>query len=151
MALKPKFAWHVHDNGVLLPGGRRSPLELLTDTIENRITYIKKEKPKREQAMRLRLLKPVKGKLPAKILTAYVTYEKACAACEKATVAAFAGGARTFTAAACTQIGAAYTKARAAFAKAFKKHFVEIEELHAEECPGCPWDGKTIFAKRKRK
>jgi len=29
--------------------------------------------------------------------------------------------------------------------KAILKHLPEIDALHKQECPDCPWDGKTIF------
>ena len=29
--------------------------------------------------------------------------------------------------------------------ESYKTHKVEIEHLHTTECPGCPWDGETIF------
>jgi len=39
-------------------------MEFSTEPISRRIAYIKRYKPKGEIATRLRLLKPVKGKLP---------------------------------------------------------------------------------------
>ena len=47
--------WHVHHEVLW---------ELLTEPIANRINYIKENKPKDEVETRLRLLKPVLGKLP---------------------------------------------------------------------------------------
>ena len=29
---------------------------------------------------------------------------------------------------------------------AYTKHKAEIEQLHAAECPDCPWNGETIFS-----
>jgi len=31
-----------------------------------------------------------------------------------------------------------------------KKYQSQINKLHKKECPGCPWDGKTIFPTPKR-
>ena len=39
----------------------------------------------------------------------------------------------------------AYDKARDAFGKAYTS---ELEQLHKELCPDCPWDGKSIFTRR---
>ena len=50
-----QVAWHIH-HGILW--------EPLTEPIENRIAYIKSNKPTHEQATRLRLLKKIKGPLP---------------------------------------------------------------------------------------
>ena len=40
----------------------------------------------------------------------------------------------------------AYDKARDACDKAGEALAPEIEALHKELCPDCPWDGKTIFS-----
>lgn len=53
-----KIAWHVHHEKLW---------EVLTEPIENRIAYIKSDKPKDEQTTRLRLLKPIIGPLPEKM------------------------------------------------------------------------------------
>ncbi len=47
--------WHVHHEELY---------EQLTEPIRNRINYIKKDKPKNEIELRLKLLKPVLGELP---------------------------------------------------------------------------------------
>ncbi len=54
-----KFYWHIH-HGVLL--------EPLTEPLKNRIEYIKNDKPKEEIELRLKLIKPVKGKLPKELI-----------------------------------------------------------------------------------
>lgn len=87
-------------------------------SIEERIAYIKEFKPASEQETRLRLLKPVQGTLPREIVKARAAYVKA---------------------------RAAYDKARAAYDKALIDHREEIEALHKEECPSCPWNGSTIL------
>ena len=50
------YWWHIHHEKLLY--------EYLTEPIRARINYIKKEKPKEEVETRLRLLKPVLGKIP---------------------------------------------------------------------------------------
>jgi len=79
---KPIFYWHIH-HGILL--------EVATEPIKNRIAYINKYKPKHERELRLRLLKPVKGKLPVEVVEAWSAcdkaqsvYNKARSACDKA-------------------------------------------------------------------
>ena len=63
------------------------PFEALTEPIENRIAYILSDKPKKEQALRLRLMRPVTA-------PAWAEYQKARAAAraeyEKAKAAAHA-------------------------------------------------------------
>ena len=110
------FFWHVHHDALLE----------WSDNSNERIEYIKANKPKREQKLRLRLLKPVKGELPEAVLKAWAAYVKA---------------------------RAAYVKAGAAYDKALRDNANAINKLHAKECSGCPWDGKTIFppAPRRRK
>ena len=120
-------------------------MEFSTEPISRRIAYIKRYKPKGEIATRLRLLKPVKGKLPKEIVEARAALEKARAALEKAWTAyekaqTACKKART----AYEKALAAYNKVQAALEKALKKHKPAIKALHAKECPNCPWDGRTI-------
>src|SRR3990167_3482925 len=113
------IAWHVHHDRLLEP---------LTEPIGNRIAYIKANKSKHEVETRLRLLKPVKGRLPWEVGKAWEAYGKAWEAYGKA--------------------GEAYGKAWEAYGKAVLDHKDEIEALHREECPNCPWDGETIFPEK---
>ena len=117
------FAWHVHHETLVEP---------LTEPIENRIAYIKEYKPASQVELRLRLLKPVQGELPAALNKAKAARDKAFTAYAKAR-------------AALDKAWAAYDKARAALDKAWAAYMPEIEALHAIECPDCPWDGTTIF------
>jgi len=39
-----------------------------------------------------------------------------------------------------------YEAKRKALAKAVERHMPELVALHAELCPDCPWDGRTIFS-----
>jgi len=70
---KLKWYWHIH-HGKLL--------EVLTEPLKNRIKYIKKQKSKEESPdkikLRLKLLKPVKGKLPKKWADVEKLHEKEC-------------------------------------------------------------------------
>lgn len=74
------FYWHVHHDTLV---------EQITEPIENRIEYIKSNKPKHEIETRLRLMKPATG-----INAAYAEYKKiqqpALAEYEKIADAAYA-------------------------------------------------------------
>ena len=109
--MKPRVYWHIHHDQLF---------QYKTGTIKNRIAFIKREKPKEEIAIRLRLLKPVKGPLPVKL-------DKAVAARKKA--------------------WGAYVKAGAVYDKAGAACKPQLEALHKRECRGCPWNGETIFPK----
>ena len=111
------WAWHIH---------HRTLYERTSGTVglAERSDYIKKEKPWRERARRLRLLKLVKNQ---EVLSALAQ--------------------------ALREVGPVYLRPvkeqsavralRASIQKA-------IGRLHALECPRCPWNGRTIFPKRKR-
>jgi hypothetical protein len=86
-----EYYWHIHHEALF---------EALMEPIENRITYIKTNKPTGEVETRLRLLHKVKD------------------------------------------------------TKSLRKAMAEndhdaIEQLHAKECPDCPWNGHTIFPKKE--
>src|SRR3990167_6081858 len=111
--MNTKFYWHIHHEILV---------ELLTEPLKNRIAYIKRNKPKGEIKLRLRLLRPVKGKLSKEVVKADQARDKAYQARDKA------------------------DQARD---KAIEKHKDEIEALHKKECPKCPWNGKTIFPRKR--
>src|SRR3989304_4153186 len=114
--------WHIHHE-VLLEW---------SDDIQERIDFIQAEKPKHEVEIRLRLLKPVQGALPPKLVKAGDARDKAYDANAKARDAY-------------DKARAAYVKAKAAYNKAYDECLPQIEALHALECPDCPWNGTTIF------
>src|SRR4030065_437722 len=128
--------WHIHHE-VLLEW---------SDDIQERIDFIQAEKPKHEVEIRLRLLKPVQGALPPKLVKAGDARDKAYDANAKARDAydkardayVKAGDARV-------KAKAAFVKAKAAYNKAYDECLPQIEALHALECPDCPWNGTTIF------
>ena len=105
--------WHVHHDVLC---------ELLTYPVEDRIAFIKANKPSSEVETRLRLMQPVRGKLPPRFAKAWAALSAALAA----------WSARD-----------AYNKARNVSRRA-------LERLHRKECPGCPWNGHTIFPKLKK-
>ena len=108
---KSTLYWHIHHEILL---------EETTD-IQERIDYIRANKPEKEIPLRLKLMTPVlhPEKLPSSFRKAREAYDKAREAYYKA--------------------GEAYDKARKACAP-------QIEKLHREEHPDCPWNGKTIFS-----
>jgi len=55
------FFWHIHHD----------KLVEWSDDIDERIAYIESDKPENEQALRLKLMKPVRGRLPAKFAKAW--------------------------------------------------------------------------------
>src|SRR3972149_4346955 len=114
--------WHIHHE-VLLEW---------SDDIQERIDFIQAEKPKHEVEIRLRLLKPVQGALPPKLVKAGDARDKAYDANAKARdaydkardayVKARAAFGKAWDAldkadAAYVKAGDAYVKARAAFGK----------------------------------
>src|SRR3972149_4005409 len=115
--------WHIHHE-VLLEW---------SDDIQERIDFIQAEKPKHEVEIRLRLLKPVQGALPPKLVKARAPRDRAKAAYDKAWdafgkdwdayVKARAAFGKDWDAldkadAAYVKAGDAFVKASAAYAKA---------------------------------
>lgn len=125
------LAWHVHHNILM---------EWCYD-YEERTAYIKAKKPLGEQATRLRLFQMMKGKLPAELWTAGAEYETMCA--ELGAVEAELEFPRAELEAARAKFWAAWAKLGAAEVK----YTPQILALHAQECPDCPWNGRTIFSK----
>ena len=119
------FYWHVYHDGLL---------DWCWD-YEERVAYVKANKPEREQELRLRLLQPVKGQLPKPFIQAGVACEKAWVAYRKTQIDRVAYD----------KARAVYDEARATYYEALIKYQPEIEALHAQECPNCPWNGTTIL------
>ena len=159
-----EFYWHIHHD-VLLEE---------TSNIQERIDYIKAEKAEAEIPLRLKLMTPVlhPEKLPVSFRKAREAYDKAREAYIKADEAydkareAYDKAGKAYD-----KAGEAYDKAwetlgkaEEAYDKAWKARDKEwkacekalkardkalkapqIEKLHREEHPDCPWNGKTIF------
>jgi len=135
-------------------------IEPLTETAENRITYILQIKPESEQALRLRLFRP--SIIPAKLDAARAKWGAARAKLDEARAELDAAWAKWDAAraeldeawaeldAARAKWGAARAKLDAARAK-WDAARAERGLPHSAFCttPDCPWDGKTIFPKAK--
>ena len=136
---KPTLYWHIHHE-ILIEE---------TFNIQERIDYIREGKPEDEIPLRLKLMTPVlhPEKLPARFRKAMEAYYKASKACDKAWKAYDkAWKARDKEWKACEKARKAYDKAWKAYDKAWKACTPQIEKLHREEHPDCPWNGKTIFS-----
>ena len=106
--------WHVHHDILV---GR-------SDDIDERIEYIRREKPADEIPLRLKLMQPVKD------LAVIALLDKA----RRASVEAWQASDKARQ---------AYDKARRAYDKA--QNSLLVQQAHATECPDCPWNGRTIF------
>ncbi len=137
---KNGFAFHVHHDKLV---------EFCTD-YDGRVQYIKNNKPQKEQELRLRLFRLIPpDRIPNVLVKAGEAYVKAGEAYVKAGEAYDkAGEAFVKAGEACDKAGEACDKAGEAFVKAGEAYMHELIKLHAELCPDCPWDGKTIFPEK---
>ncbi|MGI0068541.1 MAG: hypothetical protein ACREB9_09105 [Thermoplasmata archaeon] len=141
------FVWHIHHDVLC---------ELLTEPMESRIAFIKENKPMGEIETRLRLMKPVRN---VRALLADAALSKARAAVSKARADLSTARADLSTARAdWRETYADWSKADADWREAYADWSEAdagwhkacsgnvITALHAEECPNCPWNGRTIFS-----
>ena len=121
------LAWHVHHEVFY---------EKLTEPLQNRIDYVKRDKNQSEVPTRLKLMRPVLEQAALKKADSAYTdsskaYEAALAKLKKA------------------RPGADYDKASVEAEKALeglRKAGKPVYALHRQECePDCPWDGVTIL------
>jgi len=158
--MKLKYYFHIHHEILV---------ESLTEPLKNRIKYIKEEKPEDEIELRLKLIKPVKGKLPGEFVKASQTWVKAYQASVKAYQASdkayqarvkasqawdkanlvWAKASQAWDKAyqAWDKAYQVWAKANQAWDKAYQDNMPALEKLHKKEC-GCGWNGKTIFTKK---
>lgn len=143
------FYWHIHHNELV---------EAATKPIENRERFIKRHKAPEEVELRLRLLKPVCGKLPAAVIQAGEDFVKTREDYNSTwetylgtkTRSGFTSNSEQWNA--YERAGRAFSSAMSAYYRLTQIHHrVEIEALHAKECPDCSWDGKTIFPESNTK
>mgnify|MGYP001566264005 CR=1 FL=1 len=112
---EPGLYWHVHHDVLA---------EWCWD-YQERAEYVRTQKPQGEQELRLRLLQPVQGQLATKWGQAWAEWNRASAVADKAR--------------------AELHRAEVELGRAEAEHRLELEALHTQECPNCPWDGRTIF------
>ena len=138
---KLKWYFHIHHDILVEP---------LTEPIKNRIKFIKENKPKDEIKLRLKLMKPVKGKLPKEFIEAgqkYVEagqkYVKAEQKYDEARQKYVEAGQKYF------EVELKYFEARQKFDEARQKYEPQIIALHKKECPNCPWKNGSIFPNKR--
>ena len=130
-----EFAWHLHHDVLVEP---------LIGTLEERVRYIEAMKPSEEQRLRLRLLKLVKGELPSEVVEASIADVEAWKVFQRA-VEARGVYESSAVLGSCEEAYQTYCKTIEAYNDVLAAHRSEVEELHRQECPNCPWNGKTIF------
>ena len=115
-----------------------------------RVKYIKEYKPTEERELRLRLFRIIPDdKLPGNDSPEWAAYDKARVARDKARVAYLdeAWVARNRARAVYGRASAAYDKAWVAY---LNKYRPELDQLHDELFPDCPWNGKSIFKEQEQ-
>jgi len=122
--------WHIHHD-VLCEW---------TNNIQERIAYIRKEKPANEIKTRLKLMKPVKGELPDKFVKALEVFNIARKAYHK-----------SFIWEAHVKTRKDYDKAREAYDKKREACKPQLEALHKKECGCKEWNGIMLIFKKGEK
>ena len=107
-------------------------MEFLAGPIEEHIADIQIRTPVRERETRLHLMQPVRGALPPAMVKAWEAYIEA-------------GKRQTVAWKAYIEEYQGQTKCWNTYIQAKRAAESKIAALHAIECPGCPWDGNTIF------
>ena len=128
--IKKGFFWHVHHEVLV---------EWCFD-YDERDRYIRSYKPLTEQKTRLRLFRPVRGKLPKEVIKARQALNETWQAINKAWRAHDKAG---------QVLNKQVLNTEQVLNKALKENMLKIEALHREECPNCPWNGHTIFPDSK--
>ncbi len=146
--MKTKYYWHLHHEVLL---------ESLTEPLKNRIKYIKEEKPEDEIKLRLRLIKPVKGKLPSEVVEAdqarvkayqaWVEADQAWVEADQAWVEADQAWVEADQA--WVEADQAWVEADQAWVETQRDYMPALKKLHKSEC-GCGFSftENTIFTKK---
>lgn len=109
-------------------------LGILSEPMSNRVNSICKYKPKEEVPIRLKWMRPVWGELPEDVVAANKRLTKALKARNKDNT---------------MRTRSRVDKAHVNWDRVVKRCRKSIEKLHTKECPGCPWDGKTLFPRKR--
>lgn len=130
---QPKFYWHIHYDTLLEP---------LIEPIKNRIKFIKNYAPQGEIKLRLKLIKPVKEKLPEELVKAGQEWCKTQQDFRKIEWKDFI---RIHT----KKEEHEYDTAERKYNIIIHKYLPQLKTLHKKEC-GCGYDfkRKTIFTKK---
>ncbi len=119
-----KLAFHCHHGELVEP----------VYDYQKRVDYIKQYKPKDEQELRLKLFRLIpEDRIPGQDSVEWEASNKAWEASNKAREA--------------SNYGKLFIKAWGVY---ILKYQAQLEALHKELCPDCPWDGKTIFTRRNK-
>ncbi len=135
--------WHIHHLALL---------EWSYWPLNTRAAVIAEYKPEREVETRLRLMRPVRGELPAEVVEAGRQVAEAVILYQKADDWVCGEGYRPHSTAARDarrKASTAWQDAEEAFVRIQATHADAINALHRAECPDCPWDGTTIFPEEK--
>ena len=130
------LVWHVHHEVIL---------EALTEPIENRMEFIMVHKPVDEQSLRLRLMKPVTGKVPDPVMVAGKRVVEAANALNKSRMSYLYEPTSDVLYSQLLADREVFDHTNTDFIQVLAGHEEAIKALHAVECLDCPWDGHTIF------
>ena len=134
----PFICWHVHHDTLL------EPCWSLTERVHDILTA----KPSVEIPLRLQVLQPVRGLLPVSLeYLASEVYSARKSVDRFNTPATGSSWDPVFWHD--RGIYAALYDRMRAFQRVAERFPGWLDELHAQECPGCPRDGHTIFPERK--
>jgi len=115
---------------------------------QERVDYIKTEKPKNEIKTRLRLFKKVKGKLPKEFDKAREKYDETWKKCDEAWEKHVEARKKYDKAwVNYDEVRKMFVEVRKMFVEARKKYAPQLELLHKKECGCKEWNGKEIVFK----
>ena len=135
MKVKQGFYWHVHHDKLL---------EYCYDYKE-RAEYIKKNKPKHEVETRLRLFKPVRGKLPKDLIEAERKHVEARRKLDEAGQKYYEAERKLDEAGRkWCEAWRKWDEAWRKYDEVLEKHKSFLEELHKKECGCKEWNGKEL-------
>lgn len=136
--------WHIH----------HGDLVEWSDDIQERLRYILEYKAPGEIPTRLRWLSPVKGKLPPAVLCSWERVHKAWE--ESGQLSRLLTDKEWLKSHSLAVIDRTRTRQDKAYRRmiqndgkyrqVLQKHRRQLETLHKQEHPGCPWDGETLLS-----
>lgn len=111
------------------------------NSYDEHLAYILREKPPEEHELRLRLMQPVKN------IKVIKTYKEAIVPADKVYRDAVTTAQKAYHELGVLDEtnGEALGLAWEVYLEATRDALAPVLALHAQECPNCPWDGRTIF------